>query len=174
MDRIGRKTGSRPKGHSEPVCRFGPGGDFISVWPGEYNASSQPSSSGLGKLLTLLGEMITAVLGSELNSPSGVATSVHCLAGQIPAEEEKLKHAVRDSRTDEASYSAPTPVIESSGRFQGEPMLFGDDWGTGIGAGRKPKHRIRAYRRTSKKRHAFSLPGQGSLFEADFKSARTA
>ena len=159
----------------EPLCRFGPGGDFISDWsPDLLRVLPQPSSSGLRKLLTLLREITTAVLGSKLNAPSGVAPSVYRLTDQFLAEEEKLKHGVKDSQAEKRTYAATVPIVESNRRFRSEPMLFADDWGAGVRTGRKPKHHIRAYRRTAKKRHTFSLPGQGSLFETDFKSVRTA
>ena len=158
----------------EPVCIFGPGGDYVCVWPPRFAASPEPSSSRLRKLLGLLREIITAVLGSELNVPSAVSSSGRGVPEKTFAEEERVPYAIENNKADRGAYPSPTAIIESGRRFCSEPMLFADDWGGGVRTGRKPKHGIRAYRGTAKKRHGFSLPGQGSLFEADFKSARTA
>jgi len=59
-------------------------------------------------------------------------------------------------------------------RLSSEPMLFPDDCRISIRTGHKPKHGVRAYRRTAKKGPARGLSRQGSLFKSDFKSARTA
>lgn len=50
----------------EPVCRFGPGGDFVSIWP----ESSGAQQSRLLKVLACLNEIIAGVLGSEFDRPS--------------------------------------------------------------------------------------------------------
>ena len=157
-----------------PICKFGPGGDFVSVWRGESLVSGRSSPNRLYKLLVSLSELIALLLGLEPASTSFVPTGVHHLTGRILAEEEKVKYGVRNSKAVGRAYAAPTTIIESNRRFQGEPMLFADDRGIGVGVGRKSKHRIRAYRRAAKKKPAFQVPGQGSLFEPDFKSARTA
>ena len=157
-----------------PVCRFGPGGDFVSVWPGEFFVSGRSSPNRVRKLLTSLSELITLLLGLEPDSTSFVPTGVRHLTDRILAEKEKLKYGVRNGKADRRAYTASTAIIESNRQFQSEPMLFTDDWRVGIGVGRKSKHRIRAYRRTAKKKPAFQVQGQGSLFETDFKSARTA
>jgi hypothetical protein len=73
-----------------------------------------------------------------------------------------------------SAHSATVAHIEDGGGFSGEPMLFANDSGTGVRIRYKPKHRIRAHRTASKKRHAVGIAGQGSLFEIDFRSAKTA
>jgi len=148
---------SRLDNQIEPVCKFGPGGDFVSVWPGEPQQSRQPSTNRLTKLLTSLSEMISTLLGSELNT----------------ASKENLEYAV-ESKADKSAYSPSTTVIKSDSLISGEPILFADDRRISVRAGHKPKHRIRAYRRAAKKRSALSFGGQGSLFETNFKSARIA
>lgn len=155
---------SQPNKQTEPVCRFGPGGDFSSVWPPQ----SQPplvrrSVSEVGKkqpvkLLGRLNEIITTLLGSTC----GLATS-----------KENLEYVV-ESSSGKPAYSSPTAVIKSDSRFSGRPLLFPDDCRIGLGADNKPKHHIRAYRRTAKKRPAVTFAGHGSLFETNFKSAKTA
>jgi hypothetical protein len=138
----------------EPVCRFGPGGDFVSAWPPQpQSPKKQPA-----KLLSRLNEIITTLIGSTC----GLATS-----------KENLDYVV-ESNTGKPAYSTPTAAIKSDSRFSGWPLLFADDCRIGLGADNKPKHNIRAYRRTAKKRPAVTFAGHGSLFETDFKSAKTA
>ncbi len=120
----------------EPLCKFGPGGDFVSIWPKESIVSSQELPNCLGKLL------------------SSVSKTISTSADSV--------------------YLAPTTVTKSNRFVSGEPMLFPDDCRISLRTGHKPKPRIRAYRRTAKKRPAFGSSVQGSLFETDFKGAKTA
>jgi len=158
----------------EPVCKFGPGGDFVSAWPKEPTSSLKPAPNRLAKLLNSIAEIINATLGSEFDSVTEVPTDIAPQANRILYQEEKLKYAVKNSEANEPPHTTSATIIKSNSPLSGEPMLFADDWGVGSRVGHKSKHRIRTYRRTAKKRHALSLPGQGSLFEADFKSAKTA
>ncbi|GAH28442.1 unnamed protein product, partial [marine sediment metagenome] len=56
---------SRLDNQIEPVCKFGPGGDFVSVWPGEAQQSRQPLTNRLAKLLTSLSQIIPTLLVSS-------------------------------------------------------------------------------------------------------------
>ena len=56
----------------EPVCRFGPGGDFVSVWPGEAVRSPGLWLSSFSKLTGSIAERITALFGSGLNTTTAV------------------------------------------------------------------------------------------------------
>jgi len=171
---IGRKMDSRLNKRIGPVCKFGPGGDFVSVWPKEPTSFLKPAPNRLTKLLNSIAEIINATLGSEFDSVIEVPTDMAPETKRIFYQEEKLKYAVKDGKADKPAYPAATTAIKNNLRLSKEPMLFADDCRVGSRTGCKPKHRIRAYRRTAKKRPALSLPGQGSLFEANFRSARTA
>jgi hypothetical protein len=138
-----------PKKQIEPVCKFGPGGDFVSNWP----PKPQPANKQPVTLLSQLNEIITVFLGST--------------------SKENLDYVV-ESSTGGPSYSSPTAVIKSNSHFSGWPMLFADDCGNGSGNVNKPKHHVRAHHRTAKKRPAVTFAGRGTLFESDFKSAKTA
>ena len=102
----------------EPLCKFGPGGDFIAIWQPELLAGS--------------------------------------------------------SKTDNTINPTPVAAIEDSGVLSRQPMLFPDNSRTGSPIKHQPKYRVRTYRRAAKKRPAFRLSEQGSLFEPDLASARTA
>jgi hypothetical protein len=143
------KMNSQPNKQSEPVCRFGPGGDFVSVWPPQSQLlKKQPVN-----LLSRLNEIIASLIGST--------------------SKENLEYVVETS-AGKPAYSSPTAVIKSDSRFSGRSLLFPDDCRIGLAAGHKSKHHIRAYRRTAKKRPAIAFASHGSLFEPDFKSAKTA
>ncbi|MHC4424320.1 MAG: hypothetical protein ACYSWR_06605, partial [Planctomycetota bacterium] len=113
----------------EPLCRFGPGGDFVSVWRGESFVSGRSSPNRVYKLLISLSELITLLLGLEPAGTSFAPTGVHHLTDRILAEEEKVKYGVRNNKAVGRAYAAPTAIIESNRRFQSEPMLFADDRG---------------------------------------------
>jgi hypothetical protein len=144
---------SPPNKQIEPVCRFGPGGDFVSVWPPKTSQPPPPSKKLLAKVLGSLNEIITTLRSST--------------------SKENLEYVV-ESKAGKPAYSTPTTVIKSDSRFSGQPILFTDDCRISIGTGHKPKHHIRAYHRTAKKKPVISFAGHGSLFETNFKSAKTA
>ncbi len=158
----------------EPICRFGPGGDFISVWPDELKEYPQPSTNHLAGLLNWLSEITTALLGSGFEPTTAGPENIQAAADRILCQKGKLEYAVENNKADKPAHSTPTTTIKSDSLFSGQPILFADNRRISLRTGCKPKHSIRAYRRTAKKSPAPGLPGQGSLFEADFKSAKTA
>ena len=130
----------------QPVCRFGPGGEFVSIWPGS-SEFQLPSQNRLLKMFACLNEIIAGVLGSEFNRPLTAAAK----AQVIP-----------DNRFDQSRKS------------QAQSMLFPDDSRIGLRAAHKPRLRIRACRRTTKKRPRIDPGEQGLLFAAELKITRTA
>ena len=149
---------SRINNQTEPVCKFGPGGDFVSVWPPQSSELPQPSSNSLTKLLTSLREIIAASLGSDFNT----------------APKESLEYAVENNKAHKPAYPPTTAAAKSDLLLSGQPMLFPDHCRISLRTDHKPKHHIRASHRTAKKRPPLCLSGQGSLFEPDRKSAKTA
>ena len=154
-----------------PICRFGPGGDYVRNWPA--GTSDEPASSQgnpLGRILATLADMIGATLDPELLTeinPLAEAENIH----NNPVE-ENISYAVEKSAT--ASNAPPTPGSKSNSSVRGQSMLFSDDGRVSRPVRRKPHNRIRAHRRTSKKRSAHEIPGQGTLFEAHHQSQSAA
>jgi len=166
-----RKMNIRLNKPIEPLCKFGPGGDFISVWPDRSPQVPVPASNRLTKVLSSIAEIVTMMLlSSELGNKSSIASSI----GRTLTEREKLEYAPKNTSAKNTDYSSSVAIIKSNSLFSGEPKLFTDNGRIGIRAGHKQKHCIRAYRRAEKKRTAFSLLRQGSLFEVDFESSKTA
>ena len=159
--------------HGGPVCKFGPGGDFVTVWQPRPSKSSGPSNY-LVKLLTSTVEMVVILLGLERSSPSVCSKSARYCSECIVRQKEEVRNAVRNKKVHDTIEPAATTVAEADRSFSREPMLFPNDNGIGIRIKHKPKHRVRTYRRTAKKRLALVPSEQGSLFETDFKGARTA
>ncbi len=148
-----------------PICKFGPGGDFVSAWPGRSWPLAQ--ENGLGRLLAAIGEM----MGIIHNAERTVAAAVWA---NDSAEKENPEDTVGNIETKQPGYTPSIRIVKGNKRFQPEPMLFTDDSGVGVAVRHQPKYRVRAYSRAAKKRVAFGASGQGTLFEADFKSAKTA
>ena len=148
-----------------PVCKFGPGGDFVSVWPKKSWPLVQ--DNGLVRLLAAIGEMMGVIHYAERTVAAAVLM-------ENLSEKGVSEDGDEDNQTEEPSYAPSIRIVKGDKRFQPEPMLFTDDSGAGVAVRHQPKHRIRAYSRTAKKRHAPGASGQGTLFEPDFKSAKTA
>jgi len=53
----------------EPLCKFGPGGDFTSIWQPDISESSI-FSNWLMKLLASVVEVIAVLIGLKRNSPN--------------------------------------------------------------------------------------------------------
>ena len=157
----------------EPICRFGPGGDYVHNWPPSTYQTGQPNQNPLSRVLASLSEIIAAMLGSEFDSTAVSSTNIQTSAQQIRRRKERLEYAVTLNKADAPADPAPVANIKGNFKVHGQPMLFADDWRVGEQAGHKPKHRVRAHRRTPKKRPAFA-PSGGTLFEPNFKSAKTA
>ena len=160
-----RYTDSSANQEFGPICKFGPGGDFVSAWPGKSWPRVQ--ENGLGRLLAAIGEMMGVIHNAELS----VAASVRA---EVRSEKEKAEDTVGNIETKEPGYTPSIRIVKGDKRVQSEPMLFADDSGVGGAVRHKPKHRVRAYSRAAKKRVTFGAGGQGTLFEPDFKSAKTA
>ena len=48
-----------------PVCRFGPGGDYESVWPGEWMEQATQPKNAIGRLLDVISGMTDVLRGGE-------------------------------------------------------------------------------------------------------------
>lgn len=168
--RMGNDRNERIK----PVCKFGPGGDYVRFWPPGSYELPQLSANSLTKVLMSLSKIMENLLSSESGNMLAGRTAAGRAANRFDCWKGDLEDAVKSAKIDKPSHAASSTVIKGDRPRSGEPMLFADDWRVGIGTWRKPKHHIRACRRTAKKRAALSIPGQGTLFDVDFKSARTA
>ena len=159
----------------EPLCRFGPGGDFVRGWPPQVEGQTHLLHNGIGRVLASLSLIINKLRHQQqfeaaaavLNEPT---ESVSELFGATAITELST-----ENHDDQGTIDPETDAVASADSgISDEPLLFADDIRISMRIGHKPKHHVRAHRRTSKKRHGLEIAGQGSLFDADFKSARIA
>ncbi len=153
-----------------PVCRFGPGGDFVQdYWPDK--TESQAPRQPIGSLLKAIAKMLDAVITEELLQNSTIEKINLAINGaQLTAD---LENEIDIDKSIE--FDAPSVAgLEADRQLQKEPLLFDNASGTGAIAGHKPTDGIRARRGSKRKRSAFSAPWQGSLFESYPQSAKVA
>jgi len=156
---------------AEPLCKFGPGGDFVYCWP--PREGMQPSS--LTKLLNKLVPLVASQPELKLQSKTPeIATVAAKNNRRIKAPTEESENAPSHNAGDKSTDATPATIIKSDSLFAGQPLLFPNDSRARRTVKHKSKHRVRAHRGVAKKRTTHGLPGQGSLFETDFKSAKTA
>jgi len=164
----------KPNGDEEfrPLCRFGPGGDFIRDWSADLANDRQVSSNKLSDVLKTLEEIIAAVVGPQQKDTAGAAGK-YKQAGKVRFNAKVSTSAKTDSQR---SGSHSSSVGSSSGhiRLQGQALLFADDSRACVSNRCKPKHRVRTHKRAAKKASGLKLPGQGTLFEAEVASAKIA
>jgi hypothetical protein len=169
----GIRTMSQTTMQIEPLCKFGPGGDFEEAWRPEPPEVCEMSSRFI-RLLSAVFEVFAVVLGFRRSNAHVIFGNTARDRGLIDFDMEKARNAAESSRLRNTAYAPAATVAQDGGAVSGEQMLFPDLGGDGVRAGHKPKHGVRAYRRTSKKRSAVRFGKQGSLFEGQFKSAKTA
>jgi hypothetical protein len=148
----------------EPLCKFGPGGDFVVAW--EPEPSECPET--LARLPGSAIEALAAVFGLKRETP------LICPNERIDRHMEKSNDAIENSTARDSTDAASTPAPANDSTFSAEPLLFPDLVRNGIRIKHKPKHRIRASHRAAKKGAAFRIPKQGSLFEGQLARARIA
>jgi len=157
--------------NNEPVCRFGPGGEYGLVWPFE-DAEAEKYQNSLMKVLLTLRDILYGTLSAGVN-PNRLISHSTFSANSIKLIHKGINKYAPDD-IEEESHSPATADIENRCEVPEQQMLFTDDSRISIGTFDKQKHRIRAHRRTARKRTSYILSGQGSLFDSNLKSARTA
>ena len=155
---------------AEPLCKFGPGGDFVAVW--EPKPSERPYV--LARLLGSAVDVLAAVFGLKRADLNMHLNRNICPNESILRNREKPNDEIKNSTDHDPTDSAPAPAPANGGPFSGELLLFPDFGRDGIRIKHKPKHRIRTSHRTAKKEAAFRIPKQGSLFEGQLARARIA
>ncbi len=150
-------------GMEVPICKFGPGGDFVREWPARKKVSKSMKNQ-LGEVLVTIAEILGATISPELLA----AADGHCDISinklfKGTSFTEKTSDADNGSKRNDQSSS--TGSVNSNINVQGEALLFSDDRRARRKVKRKPNYRIRTHRRSSKKRVSVQLEGQGTLFE---------
>lgn len=158
------------KKQAEPLCKFGPGGDFVAAW--EPEPSERPDV--LARLLGSAVEAFAAAFGLKRPGADVPLSSNFCPNEPTVRHREKPNDAIENSTACDSTDATSVPASANGSPFSGEPLLFPDLGRNGFRTKHKPKHRVRASRRVAKKGPAFRKPKQGSLFEGQFARARIA
>ena len=152
-------------GENTPLCRFGPGGDFISDWPDEPLRQRQVEVSSIGKTLSRIAEIIGVVIAPEL---MGQMESANILLGN------DLKEDIESGQYANGDHAETAANVRVDKAVSKEPTLFSDDTGISRPVRSKPNNRVRARRSTKRKKAVASCPWQGTLFETYGPSSQVA
>jgi hypothetical protein len=155
---------------AEPLCKFGPGGDFVAGWEPELSERQ----AALARLLGSAVETLAAKFGLKRAGEAALLSSSLCLNEPTVRNTEKLNDAIENNTARDSTNAASAPANANDSEFPGESLLFPDLGRNGLQIRHQPKYRIRASRRTAKKGAAFRIPKQGSLFEGQLARARIA
>jgi hypothetical protein len=155
---------------AEPLCKFGPGGDFVAAW--EPEPSQHPDV--LARLLGSTVEALAAAFGLKHADAEVPLSSSYCPNEPTVRNTEKFNDAIENSTPRDSTDAASASATANGSPFPGEPLLFPDLGRNGLRIRHQPKHRVRAPHRAAKKGSAFRIPKQGSLFEGQFTRARIA
>jgi hypothetical protein len=150
-----------------PVCRFGPGGDFVADWPPREKLSANP----IGKILETIAKIIGTVITPQLLQRSN-ANRISIALTDIE-QVENMEDKIDFNQSDESDTKTVTSA-QADRKLPQEPMLFDNNTGAGGIAGHKQNNSIRAHRRPKRKRTSFSTVRQGSLFEPYPQSSKVA
>jgi len=161
-------------GPDVPVCRFGPGGDYVYDWPAKSAQPPARQPNPLNKVLAAIADLMGTTISPELmiQTQMPVYIAADSTVKQDDADIERptnhlinQKESSAGNKPNRTNYAASTAGPSAGSKVRSQPMLFSDDSGISRGPKRKPHHRIRAHRRAAKKRAGYSLKGQGTLFE---------
>ena len=149
----------------QPLCKFGPGGDYLTNWPAEDNLQEnvEPQLNPIGKILSTIADMVGATLDPEILEEMTRHADI-----EGPVTITIGKEDITDEKTNKGHNTQAACRPETSGPVRKQTMLFSDDWRTGPAAGRKQANRVRTHRRPAKKRSNYKIKGQGTLFEINF------
>jgi len=168
--KAGKKMKTVREEHAWPLCKFGPGGDFVAVW--EPQSSQRPGASA--RLLGSVAEALAAAFGLMYAGDDVSLSNSYRPDEPIACNMEKLNDAIENSTACDSTDAASASASANDSPFSAELLLFPDLVRNGLRIRHQPKHRIRASRRAAKKGADFRIPKQGSLFEAQLARARIA
>jgi hypothetical protein len=160
-------------GQIEPLCTFGPGGDFVAHWPPEGTKYCEWSTPFV-RLLAVTVEIVAVIFGLRRSiafiDPANLP-GANELRGY---DEERIAHADEISQAHDTTDPSPASASADGSALSGEPMLFPNLRRDGVRIEHQPKHRLRAHHRAAKKGSALRFSKQGTLFNIDFTRAQIA
>jgi hypothetical protein len=149
----------------EPLCKFGPGGEYSYYWP-EHQPQIDRKNNPILRLLASINYIVNATLTDQQQADYASKSMKNYYTA---AKKERNERILPPD-----NYTKANPCTENDSRIQPQTWLFPDYGRDCSGASFKPKHHIRTYRRTAKKGASFRLNSQRTLFETDKQSHKTA
>jgi hypothetical protein len=146
-----------------PLCKFGPGGDYVTAWP-DVPVLSAPQEDQLSKVL----ETLAGIIG--VSSPARPSYQ----QSKYPVIKYRQEWLKREHQLSNPTYPAPAPAFKIDSCKPDPSGLFSNDQGNGVATSDKQNDRFRASRRTARKRSHTGIAQQGSLFETYTARAKTA
>lgn len=146
----------------QPLCKFGPGGDFTTKWNLPVPPRGQQTENTLGKVLSALAEIIGATINPETLAELQSQVDTEMQSYKIPSKEIISVEPKKNKHTNNPASAKGT---QRHCLVRGQTMLFSDDSRNSARAKRKPHNSIRAYRRPARKKTAYEIKGQGTLFD---------
>ena len=143
-----------------PLCKFGPGGDYVSEWDAANIAPAEHKETHLGQVLNVIAEIIGATVQPEILTEIACALPV----GNNSKTPLSSNQENKVDGSEDTNHTKTAGNTSTSRKLLEEPMLFSDDWGTGGGTKRKPSHGVRAHRRAARKKSHRAVERQGTLF----------
>jgi hypothetical protein len=153
-----------------PLCKFGPGGDFVAVWEPKSSQRLEAPS----RLFSAATKALAAAFGLTCADEDVPLSNSYYPDEPLASNTEKLNDAIENSTACDSTDAASAPASANDSPLSAELPLFPDLVRNGLRIRHQSKHRIRASRRAAKKGAAFRIPKQGSLFEAQLARARIA
>jgi hypothetical protein len=155
-----------------PLCQFGPGGEFVSFLNDKDDNNKSVFDNPIAKVLSTLAGIIGAVITPQFACSEYFDHNAEKQPQNLNLLKKDSKSAI--DKIYHLNNTTAVADIKINSSISDQPTLFSNDSGAGRRIGDKPHYRIRAYHRSARKKPCFNTAGQGSLFEADHRRARTA
>jgi hypothetical protein len=155
-------------GEDIPVCRFGPGGDFVQDWPVRLRSGQADT---IGKILKTIAKMLDTAITTKLLQNSTIEKiNLAVNGGKFSTNAEDEIDVDKSDKPD----TQTAPGTQTCRKLSEKPMLFDNASGAGRPVRHKPVNGVRAHHRPKRKRTSFSTVRQGSLFEPYPESSKVA
>lgn len=149
--------------NDNPLCRFGPGGEYLYDWPPSNYQYKLPVQDKLTRVLMTISDMISDFVKYPPDVVNRSETT-ETVSGELKYEKAALF----------ATNTSSAANIKSHQHISEQQMLFSDNCRARKSNINKPKHNIRTHRKVAKKRSALHIAGQSTFFDDNFKSAKSA
>ena len=149
----------------QPLCKFGPGGDFTKKWSLPAPGGQFRKENTLEKVLSALGEIIGATISSETFAELQNQVDMDIKSYTTPKKEIIAVEPQNTKNRKNRDNTASAQGAQRHCLVRGQTMLFSDDRRDRTRTKRKPNNNIRAHRRPARKKAAHEIQGQGTLFD---------